>query len=199
MQTALIVVLSLLNVGVVGLGIYLASYLKKKAQNLATREEFKDLQKQTAELTRTTKEIEATISGELWNQQKRWELKREVFFQVMKRISAVFDALKDLDNVLQTELRNPSVVTETWKEISVSENAKWFRAMAALHESQLFVGVTCGKDVVGVLDKYVILTTGVSGRIHKKDGQIFKSSADQLFDLHEAMRAAFRKELGITH
>jgi hypothetical protein len=199
MQTALIVVLSLLNAGVVGLGIYLGSYLKKKAQNLATREEFKDLQKQTAELTRTTKEIEATISGELWNQQKRWELKREVFFQVVQRISAVFDALKGLDNVLQTELKNPSVVTETWKQMSVSENEKWFKAMAAFHEAQLFVGVTFGKDVVEVLDKYAFLTTGVAGLIHKKDGQIFKSSAAQLFDLHEAMRAAFRKELGITH
>jgi hypothetical protein len=46
MQITLIAIGLLLNALIVGLGIYLSSYLKKKAQNLATREEFKELEKQ---------------------------------------------------------------------------------------------------------------------------------------------------------
>jgi hypothetical protein len=197
MQPALILVFALLDVCILGLGIYLTAYLRKKAQSLATREEFKDLQKQTAELTRTTKEIEAAISGELWNKQRQWELRRDVFFRIMKRISAAFDALKDLDNLLQTELKTPSVMTEFWRDKTIRANAKWFRTLAALHESQLFAGVTCGKRVVEVLNQHVILTTDIAGKIYKKDGQIFKSSLKQLWDLQEAMRTAFREELGI--
>jgi hypothetical protein len=82
MQTTLIIIGLLLNFAIVGVGIYLSSYLKKKAQNLATREEFKELQKQTAELTRTTAQIEAEISGSQWDRQKRWELKRKVLFEL---------------------------------------------------------------------------------------------------------------------
>src|SRR6266849_3945597 len=114
MQTALIVIVFLANAALVGGGIYLSAYLKKKAEGLATREEFKDLQKQTAELTRTTKEIEAKISGELWNQQKRWELKREVLFEATKRVAIIFDCLKHLDNILKTELKNLSVKDLQW-------------------------------------------------------------------------------------
>ena len=96
MQTAFIVVISLLNVAILGVGIYLTAYLKKKAQNLATREEFKELQKQTAELTRTTAKIETDIKGDLWDRQKRWELKRDVLFDIVKNMGTTFDALNSV-------------------------------------------------------------------------------------------------------
>jgi hypothetical protein len=43
----------------------LTAYLRKKSQNLATREEFSELEKQTGALTRTTAQIQAEIKGHL--------------------------------------------------------------------------------------------------------------------------------------
>jgi len=71
MQTALIIIVFLANASLVGAGIYLSTYLRRKAEGLATKEEFEDLKKQTAELTRTAKEIEAEIATGIWDRQKR--------------------------------------------------------------------------------------------------------------------------------
>jgi len=43
--------------------------------------------------TRVTNEIEAKISDEVWDRQKRWELKRDVLFEVARKLAAVDEKL----------------------------------------------------------------------------------------------------------
>jgi len=43
-----------------------------------------------------------------------------------------------------------------------------------LHESRLFVGVTCGGGVADALDKFGHLTAMIAAKINKDDGEIFK-------------------------
>jgi hypothetical protein len=57
---------------------YLTGYAKKKGENRAIHEDLGKLTDQVAAVTKTAKEIEAKISSDLWDRQKRWELKREV-------------------------------------------------------------------------------------------------------------------------
>lgn len=198
MQTVLIALALLLNVVLIGVGIYLSSYLKKKAQDLATREEFKELEKQTAAITRTTAQIESDIKGSLWERQKRWELKREVLFEAGRRIAAVFEAVKNLDNVLQTELENPLLSNEpNWAQMRVGANDKWFLAKSALDESRLFIGVTCGRKAADTVDNFTLITTTVAGKIHNKDREVFKKSVSEIFKLNDAFRDSIRYELGI--
>jgi hypothetical protein len=71
------------------IGSYLASYLRKKGENLATHEDLGKLVDQVRAVTTTTKEIEAKISTDVWDRQKRWEMKREVLFEATKRLGAV--------------------------------------------------------------------------------------------------------------
>jgi len=52
-------------------GAYLGSYLKKKSENLATHEDIGMLVDQVRAVTQTTKEIEAKISSDVWNQQRQ--------------------------------------------------------------------------------------------------------------------------------
>jgi len=197
MLNTFLILLLLLNACLVGVAIYLSSYLKKKAENLATREEFRELEKQTAALTRITTKIETEVKAELWDRQKRWELKREVLFELARRVTAVFDILKNLENLLQTQIKNPSTPGDIWAQKTIEENEKWFKAMSALRESQLFVGITCGKKVVEAVDNYITLTTTIAAKVHKKDSQIFRSSASLLFELQDGIRNALREELGI--
>jgi hypothetical protein len=69
-----------------GAGAYLGSYLKKKGENLATHEDLEKLVTQMTAVTTATKNIEARISDEVWQKQKRWEAKREAIFEVMRRL-----------------------------------------------------------------------------------------------------------------
>src|ERR1039457_5932070 len=70
-------------------GSYLASYLKKKGENLATHEDIGKLVEQMQAVTQATKEIEAKISNEVWNRQKQWEVRRDVIFETVKQLGEV--------------------------------------------------------------------------------------------------------------
>lgn len=105
------------------IGFYLKSYLKVKAENRATHEDLKKLIEQTAALTQTTRDIEAKISGELWDKQKRWELKRDVLCQAVRELTQLEAALQNLDAVFSLPAhRSPgerSKSASEWEEISV--------------------------------------------------------------------------------
>jgi hypothetical protein len=75
-----------------GFGGYFGAYLKKKGENLAVREDIEDLKVQTAELTKTAKEIEAKISEESWNRQRQWELTRDAAVKLMEAHARLEDA-----------------------------------------------------------------------------------------------------------
>lgn len=57
-----------------GVGAYLGSYLKKKGENLATHEDIDKLIDQVAAVTTTTKKIEANISTEMWQRERKSDL-----------------------------------------------------------------------------------------------------------------------------
>jgi hypothetical protein len=190
-------VTSLLTIAGSGIAAYYGAYFKKRGEDQAMKEGFAEVLRQTTETTKATKAIEAKISEEVWDRQKQWELKREVLFDTARRMSTAWDILKNLENHLQTGIKNPAGKTAPWVQLGIDENTKWFRAMAALHESRLFITVTCGKEVLGAINKYVHLITMVAAKIHQGDPTIFKSSWAQLDTLHDAVSASIRKELGV--
>ena len=76
-----------------GVGAYFASYLAKKGENLATHEDINKLVDQVRAVTQTTKEIEAKISDDVWNRQRKWEIKRDLLFSLVKGLSAMAHSL----------------------------------------------------------------------------------------------------------
>jgi hypothetical protein len=68
-------------------GGYLGAYLKKKGENLATHEDLEKLVHQMAATTEATKAIEARISDEMWNRQRQWEMKKEIFVEATRTIA----------------------------------------------------------------------------------------------------------------
>jgi hypothetical protein len=70
-----------------GFGGYFGSYLKKKGENLPTKEGFQALKDQTSQLTRATKEIETKIDDQVWNRQRQWEMKRDILLGFARIIS----------------------------------------------------------------------------------------------------------------
>src|SRR5215469_15981793 len=85
-----------------GFGGYFGAYLKKKGENLAVKEDIEGLKLQTAELTKTAKEIEAKISDEIWNRQRHWELTRDSAIKLMEAHARLEDTG---DEVVRIESR----------------------------------------------------------------------------------------------
>ena len=74
------------------IGSFWRPYLTKKAENWTTHEDMDKLVEQMQAVTQTTKEIEAKISGDLWDRQRRWEMRKD----------AIFDALKQFGDLRQS-------------------------------------------------------------------------------------------------
>src|ERR1700675_361379 len=85
------------------IGSFLAGYLKKKGENLATHEDISKLVDQVRAVTTATKEIETKMSSDVWDRQKRWELRRDVIFEMARRTGRVMEALARLHSVYTTE------------------------------------------------------------------------------------------------
>ena len=85
------------------IGSYLGAYFKKKGENLATREDIDILVDQVRAVTTATKQIEAKISGDVWDRQKRWELKRDLLFDAARTIAPAQTALVRLSVVYQSD------------------------------------------------------------------------------------------------
>jgi hypothetical protein len=169
----------------------LGAFWKTKAENEAMRQD-------VGELTRITKRIEDEISSDTWSRQKRWELKQRVLFETTRRVSAAFEALKDVDNVLQTEIKYPiGKDIPSWAQLKVDHNTAWFRASAALNESRLFISVTCSDKMYGAINEFIVFMTMIASAISNKDPEIFENSTTRMFALQDAVRDAIRTELEI--
>lgn len=179
-----------------GLGAYFGAYLRQKGKNLATHEDINKLVDQVATVTTTTKEIEARISSEVWDRQKLWELKRNVLFELAKRVAAIFDALGKLDSAYA--IARQSDLPGLGLEHRSEANQKWFAALASLEESKLFVDVICDKYLQDAVLKFRVLAVAIAHAINKGDREIFLKSHPELRKLGDAIVSATRKELGVA-
>jgi hypothetical protein len=97
-----------------GFLVSLTAYFTKKGENRAMREDIKDL-------TRMAKEIEAKISNEMWDRQKRWELRRDAAFEAVKELATVQQSLKmvlSAHQVLGHDPQNDSHIGRSWRSIT---------------------------------------------------------------------------------
>jgi hypothetical protein len=178
-------------------GSYLGSYLKKKGENRAIQEDIGKLVEQVSAVTQATKEIETKISSDLWDRQKRWELKREVLFEATKNLAEVEEALLVFNSVLQVERREQKEGQPGWAEAKHERIMRWSKASAAFDETRQFVRILCGKETVDFFEAFALLVSGVAAGISEKDYQIYRNSYAELIKKEMAVRAAVRKELGI--
>ena len=171
-----------------GFGGYFGSYLNKKGENLATKEDFKDLKDQTAELARATKEIEAKIDDKVWNRQRQWELKKEIFIEATRSVAKADETLA---RTVSAYLNGYSI------REGIDQCEKCWYELAYQASSIMFISDPATIDISSNLSKTFIDTV----LSLKPDGDN-RAEARQKFDQFRALRAAFyvatRNELGIV-
>jgi hypothetical protein len=179
-----------------GVGSYFAGYLRKKGENLATHEDIDGLVKQVQAVTTATEQIKAQIASDVWDRQKRWELKREVLFQAAKAVAEADEALRAYNTVVQVKRQEEKVGNPfDYTELVNSAGERWFRASAALDESLLFVGVACGQDARKRLRDFAGAAKGIAANI-ADDPAIYDDNSKDLIRKFLAVRDSIREELG---
>jgi hypothetical protein len=182
-----------------GAGAYFGSYLKKKGENLATHEDIDKLLEQVSAVTKTTKEIEAKISDDVWSRQKHWELKRDVLFDVAKGLGSIVDALTDVFAVYETDSKS----TQTEKE-NPARSQKRIEAIVRFNDAAnqvdqtvSLVALVCGDEVKRELHGFGLFHRRLSQKITAGQPDAFMPSLSELVARREKIIALMRKEMGI--
>ena len=73
---------------VAGGGASLGAYLREKGKNYATKEDIRAL-------THLTESVKADVAGKAWVEQRRWDLKRDIYWKMIEQIDAYDNHLDD--------------------------------------------------------------------------------------------------------
>jgi hypothetical protein len=177
------------------IGSYLASYLKRKGENLTTHEDLDKLVEQVRAVTTTTKEIEAKISTSVWDRQKRWEMKREVLFEAAKTLQEVQDAMLNLHAAFQVaEDRRQGGEVEL-PQLTLDASQRWLVGLAKFETTGLLVYVVCGSEIKKAFGDLRILTKRVAKEISHGNPAFYGTSIGELNNKAQAVTDAIRKEL----
>jgi len=185
--------LALMNILIVAWGVYFRGYMKKKGENLATKEDFEDLKTQTADLTTVTEEIKDKISFDTWDRQRRWELKQGVLFEATRRITEVDDSLMSLNSAIALGPKFDH--NHIWEESKANAMTRWDKAISALDETRFFVTVVCGAEMINAIDNYATLATQIVAGFKGND-EAYAKDGKELTRRMLISRLVIRKELG---
>jgi hypothetical protein len=179
------------------IGGFLKSYMLKKGENLATHEDIEKLVDQVRAVTTATKEIEAKISGEVWDRQKRWELKRDVLLQAARRMADIQKAMIRLETLLKVETdyakKGESSDLSQQRTEALSE---WRSATSAADETALLLGVVCGKQAAELFNSLNSIGEAVVKKILEKDTSAYRESVAEISRRAGLVRDLIRSELG---
>ena len=184
-----------LGILVTGLGGFLAGYLKKKGENLARKEDLDDLISEVHAVTTTTKKIEAEISTAVWDQQKRWEMKREVLFEAARRLGAVNDALISLNSAYQAFRQREQRGEPVSLDAKAQAGVKWMDDSSKFEETILLIAIVCGKELKDACDSFHMCFRQIAAGIFREDAEIYFKSAPEFVTKSNAVTTAIRKEL----
>jgi hypothetical protein len=177
-------------------GSYLAAYLKKKGENLATHEDISKLVDQVRAVTTATSEIEAKISDTVWDRQKRWELKRDVLIDIVTKTAAAKNTLVDLHSIYLTEKQAEvkGLPEHVVKQLELG--AAWSVALNDLERMVFIASLACGADVVTALAAFTMFTSNLGVEIMGGQPEAFMGKSEELATRYHAISTAMRKEIG---
>lgn len=184
---------ALTTLGSAFVGSFLAAYLKKKGENLATHEDIDKLVDQIE----ATKKIEARIADDYWGRQKRWELQREIVLEALDRIAE----LQGESTKLTAATIAGRGVTDPGKRAEVGEYVRstafgLIEKVPKLMSISYKLALVTGREVQQTFCKVHQLLLSVEPHLRNDDVQaaIDAVSAIELAT-HEVL-AAIRNELG---
>jgi len=183
-----------------GIGAYIGAYLKKKGENLATKEDFEKLLVAQKATTEATKSIEARISKEVWDRKREWEFKREVLLEGARSIADFLASIMRLNAISATK-NGAAPDEEAAYLIALSQNETSAldavnKASYSLQRAQLVLCIVSGKETQIAFVKLEKLFKQIAVKIVDGDTKYFDSVYPQLKKYGSNLTLAIRRELG---
>jgi hypothetical protein len=195
-QLVNLIALALAGIAGAFFGWFLKPYLGKKGQDLATQEDMDKVLSELRAVTKTTKEIDAKISGDVWDRQKRWELKRDVLFEAVKKGAAVHQALMKVYAASQSDRAmmrgEPGRADENSKAGDV-----FLQATAELDDIYLLVSLVSGGEARKALGEFIPFARDIGMKLTDGHPDALQESRGEVSKKLAAVTAAVRKELEI--
>jgi hypothetical protein len=179
-----------------GAGAFVGSYLKKKGENLATHEDINKLVDQVKSVTQATKEIEAKISGELWDRQRHWEAKRDSLLGAVKSLSLVDRHFSLFRETVDFGLKNKPPEEQFNRKLFEAVK-DYSEAQDMLDESVLLIDMICGETTVLALREVRKLVGQRSELLAKNDVDGADALKKRYYRSLYDFKSALRSELGI--
>jgi hypothetical protein len=79
------------------LAAYLNAYSEQKGKNLATFEDIKLLLEQVRTVTRTTEEIKAEVTNDVWLRQVQWNFRRDVYIRLLEALADKWSVVNQIE------------------------------------------------------------------------------------------------------
>jgi hypothetical protein len=178
-------------------GSYFGGYAKQKGENLATHEDINKLVDEVSAVTTTAKQIEAKISGDMWDRQKHWELKRDVLFELTKRSGELKDALTKYFSICQTNNSNKPIAPER-KQETIDAGRVFLDSKSMFDNSAMQVGLVCGKSVYLAALMLAKITNEIFTRLQREEVMPFEETIEAFSAKYLALHDEVRKELGFA-
>jgi cytochrome c5 len=179
------------------LAAYFGAYFKRRGEDKAIKEGFAELLRQSAETTKATKAIEAKISDEVWDRQKRWEMKRDLMFETTKRMSVVKDKLISLCNAFDIAAQAENPVTAEVLGTKKKAAQEFNEAMNALEQNAGLIDLVCNESVKDTTFQACHFMRLCSAEIMNGRTDVFRRSTKGLGDALDTAINAMRAEMGI--
>jgi len=83
------ILLAVVSMLTAGMGAHLGAYLRRRGENLATKADFESILKQLSLQTMEVEGIKSEIARAGWVHQRRWELTRDLYVDLLKTLEEV--------------------------------------------------------------------------------------------------------------
>lgn len=174
---------------------YLTGYAKKKGENRAIHEDINKLVEQVRVVTTTTKEIEAKISGELWDRQKRWELKRDLLLDGIKATQTVVDKAVKFYATSETVNRQPEQNTPAQLGMVLEVSTALWDAMNDFERASLLIELVCGQELKKALSDFNLFVRDLVNVINHGDVAVASHMVRQFSTKRDSALTTIREEL----
>lgn len=181
-----------------GVGAYLGSYLKRKGENLATHEDIDKLVTQVRAVTAATKQIETKISSDLWDRQKRWELKREILFDAAKKLSEIDNKLLALQTFWEHRSQGTIEGEESKIRLEHQYVTEWRDCIRSFEETESLIHVSCSRETMLAFAELGDLLRLTASKITGGDLEAYPTTKSERLKKFVLARVGIRKELGIN-
>jgi len=201
LRTSTYVLIAIVSLLAGAVGSWLASYLKVKGANLATRADFETLLDQLVRQTEVTEGIRADLLNRTWLGQRQWDLKRDLYRELLLAIERcllnVTNAVNDEEIAAGAE-RHQIGDENNWEGIrdrAQRSFANYLEGVGEIHRVKATAQIFLTDKSRSALEQFFVIVPVSASGAEGLTLALIKSQKDRITDLRATIIESARADL----